>query len=321
VPAVSENEKSPTFAPLVAYSTGLIIGRFLVDIVADRIAAPPRKGNRMSTAKADVLRLLEDVPGDSQRARTTFMKDYPHPQSVAAEGRSELWEALREIAAPTAKHEVLAALDALPDGCSVSDLLEVLDEREDLRRGLASAIYEPLVSQEEMEALFAQWAHEASSSNAAEPREPREELPVDSPMEEIEAPLSASYEVSLTRAEVLEALDDLPDGCAMEAILHTLSVREQIKQGIWSLENEPTFTQEEVEQSLSRWHRRPPTQGNSVSTASIEVPPLPPPRTETEEEYAERIRNAIRRGIKAAEEGRVYTHEEAMRRLAPWLGD
>ena len=66
---------------------------------------------------------------------------------------------------------------------------------------------------------------------------------------------------------------------------------------------------------------RHPRKGTRMSTASIEAPPLLPPRIETEEEYAERIRNAIRRGIKAAEEGRVWTHEEAMRRLAPWLGD
>jgi hypothetical protein len=257
---VSENEKSPTLVPLVAYSTGLIIGRFLVDIVAHRIAAHPRKGNRMSTAKADVLELLEEAPEDGfpgeferfLRTRTTLASDYPQPARTLSPAEAELWEALREIAAPTAKAEVLAALDALPDGCSVDDLLEELDEREDLRRGLASAVYQPLVSQEEMEALFPQWMREASSSDAAELREPREELPADSPHDEIELPLSASYGVSLTRAEVLEALNDLPDGCAMEDILHTLSVREQIKQGIWSLENEPTFTQEEVEQSLSR---------------------------------------------------------------------
>ncbi|HEV3052777.1 MAG TPA: hypothetical protein VGX50_20855 [Longimicrobium sp.] len=63
------------------------------------------------------------------------------------------------------------------------------------------------------------------------------------------------------------------------------------------------------------------TQGNRMSTAGIEVPLLPEGRLETEEEYAERIRAAIRRGIKAAEEGRVLTHEQAMRRLARWLGD
>lgn len=72
-------------------------------------------------------------------------------------------------------------------------------------------------------------------------------------MEEIDSTISASRRVSLTKSEVLQALDDLPDPCTMGEILHTLSVRERIKQGIWSLENEPTFTQEEVEQSLSRW--------------------------------------------------------------------
>jgi hypothetical protein len=61
--------------------------------------------------------------------------------------------------------------------------------------------------------------------------------------------------------------------------------------------------------------------GNKVSTTEIEVPVPPVRRLETEAEYAERIRAAIRRGIKAAEEGRVRTHEEALRRLAPWLGD
>jgi hypothetical protein len=64
-----------------------------------------------------------------------------------------------------------------------------------------------------------------------------------------------------------------------------------------------------------------PGKGNSMSRAAIGVPPPPSRRPETEEEYAERIRTAIRRGIKAAEEGRVRTHEEALRRLAPWLGN
>lgn len=57
-----------------------------------------------------------------------------------------------------------------------------------------------------------------------------------------------------------------------------------------------------------------------MSTAEIEIPP-PPRQPETEEEYAERIRNAIRRGDEAYREGRVLTHEQAMRRLARWLGN
>jgi hypothetical protein len=55
------------------------------------------------------------------------------------------------------------------------------------------------------------------------------------------------------KAEVRELLDELPEDCTMEDIQYHLYVREQIREGLWSLENEPTFTQDEVEQSLSRW--------------------------------------------------------------------
>ncbi|WP_420129849.1 hypothetical protein [Longimicrobium sp.] len=71
---------------------------------------------------------------------------------------------------------------------------------------------------------------------------------------------------------------------------------------------------------LSAFMRTPSPKGNRMSTTEIEAPPPPVRYSETEEEYAERIRAAIRRGIKASEEGRVQTHEEALRRLAPWLG-
>ena len=39
------------FVPQVAYSTGLILGCFLVDLITDLIGAHSREGNRMSTAK------------------------------------------------------------------------------------------------------------------------------------------------------------------------------------------------------------------------------------------------------------------------------
>ena len=65
-------------------------------------------------------------------------------------------------------------------------------------------------------------------------------------------------------------------------------------------------------------HRR---ERSRMSTTDLEVPPLQPKRLETDEEYAERIRNAIRRGDEAYRQGRVLTHEEAMRRLARWLED
>jgi len=55
------------------------------------------------------------------------------------------------------------------------------------------------------------------------------------------------------KAEVRELLDELPEDCTIEDIQYHLYVREQIRLGLWSLENEPTCTQDEVEQSLSRW--------------------------------------------------------------------
>ena len=39
----------------------------------------------------------------------------------------------------------------------------------------------------------------------------------------------------------------------MEDIQYHLYVREQIRQGIWSLENEPTYTQDQIEQDIVRW--------------------------------------------------------------------
>jgi hypothetical protein len=55
------------------------------------------------------------------------------------------------------------------------------------------------------------------------------------------------------KAEVRELLDELPEDCTMEDIQYHLHVRQQISEGLWSLESEPTCTQDEVEQSLSRW--------------------------------------------------------------------
>lgn len=55
------------------------------------------------------------------------------------------------------------------------------------------------------------------------------------------------------KTEIRELLDELPDDCTMEDVQYHLYVREQIQQGLWSLENEPTYTQEEVEQAVARW--------------------------------------------------------------------
>lgn len=48
--------------------------------------------------------------------------------------------------------------------------------------------------------------------------------------------------------EVRQVLDRLPDDCTMDDIRYALHVRTAIRRGLWSLENEPTYTQEEVEQ-------------------------------------------------------------------------
>jgi hypothetical protein len=158
-------DRSDHFVPSVAYSTGLLAGGLLVDSVAHLIGAHPREGNEMSTAKADVLELLDEAPEDypageveSILTNITVATDYPRPERELSESEADLWNALQEIVAPTVKAEILAVLDRLPDDCTMEDILDKLDEREHLRRGVASAIYEPLISQEEMEAWFEQWA-------------------------------------------------------------------------------------------------------------------------------------------------------------------
>src|SRR5687768_3362813 len=95
-------DRSDHFVPRVAYSTGLLLGRVLVEIIADLIGSHPGEGNRMSTVKADVLELLEDVPENGEvgemeplLGRITLAKDYPHPGRELSEAEADLWEALQ----------------------------------------------------------------------------------------------------------------------------------------------------------------------------------------------------------------------------------
>jgi hypothetical protein len=55
------------------------------------------------------------------------------------------------------------------------------------------------------------------------------------------------------KEEVLEVLDLLDDSCSLEDVYYTLCIRDSIRDGEWSLENERTYTHEEVVQGLSRW--------------------------------------------------------------------
>lgn len=79
------------------------------------------------------------------------------------------------------------------------------------------------------------------------------ELPYDRLRGQMDDRLHPAGEMSTTTSEVREVIDGLPDHCTVVDIVYALYVRGQIKQGIRSLENEPTCTQDEVEQSLSRW--------------------------------------------------------------------
>lgn len=59
--------------------------------------------------------------------------------------------------------------------------------------------------------------------------------------------------MNTAKAEVRELLDELPDDCTMEDIQYHLYVREQIRHGVWSLDNEPTYTQDQIEQDVVQW--------------------------------------------------------------------
>jgi hypothetical protein len=251
--SVSMNEEDgdpPTFVRPLAYSTGLCLGVWIVHILADRIGAHAREGNGMSTAGINVPELpppaVETEEEYAERIRNAIQQAMRRLARWLGEGRMstvepELRHALADLTEPIPKAEIRRVLTLLPDNCTLDDLVECLDERMQLRAAFASALGE--VSQEEIGG----WEREEAVENAEARAEFLGAEPGDEDM------VSASYLVSLTRDEILEALDDLPDQSTMGDILQTLYVREHIKQGMWSLDNEPTFTHEEVKQSLSRW--------------------------------------------------------------------
>lgn len=72
-------------------------------------------------------------------------------------------------------------------------------------------------------------------------------------MGENDQPPPERQPMNTAKAEAREVLDELPDDCTMEDIQYHLYVREQIRQGLWSLENEPTYTQDEIERDVARW--------------------------------------------------------------------
>ncbi len=57
------------------------------------------------------------------------------------------------------------------------------------------------------------------------------------------------------RDEVRAVLDLLPDDCTTDNVEYALYVRASIRRGLSSLENEPTYTQDEVEAAVAEWLR------------------------------------------------------------------
>ena len=55
----AEDGDPPTFVRLLAYSTGLCLGVWIVHILRDRTGAPPRKGNRMGTPNLEAPETAE----------------------------------------------------------------------------------------------------------------------------------------------------------------------------------------------------------------------------------------------------------------------
>jgi hypothetical protein len=66
-------------------------------------------------------------------------------------------------------------------------------------------------------------------------------------------PFAGGLVMKRAKDEVREVLDLLPDDCTMADIQYALYVRTQIRDGIWSLENAPTFTQDEIEHDIAQW--------------------------------------------------------------------
>lgn len=59
--------------------------------------------------------------------------------------------------------------------------------------------------------------------------------------------------MNTTKEEVQAILDKLPDDCSIEDVQYHLYVVEKIRRGIERAENEPTFSQQEVEEKFKKW--------------------------------------------------------------------
>ena len=59
--------------------------------------------------------------------------------------------------------------------------------------------------------------------------------------------------MSTAKEEVRKILDKIPDDASYEDIQYHIYVREKIERGLQDIEEGRVFSQEEVEQRMSRW--------------------------------------------------------------------
>lgn len=142
----------------------------------------------------------------------------------------------------TAKAEVLELLGDLPDDCTAEDILYHLSVWNQIRQGLWSLENEPVHTHEEVERSVSRWLVGARDGHhsSADP--------------ELRSALDAMVTCS-AKAEVLAALDELPDDCSLHDVAEQLHEREQIRQGLASALNEPRVSQDQVEAWIDRWER------------------------------------------------------------------
>jgi predicted transcriptional regulator len=59
-----------------------------------------------------------------------------------------------------------------------------------------------------------------------------------------------------TKQEVVQLLNRLPDDCSLEDIQYHLYVMQKIERGLLDAEKGSVYTQEQMEEKLSRWIKK-----------------------------------------------------------------
>jgi hypothetical protein len=64
----------------------------------------------------------------------------------------------------------------------------------------------------------------------------------------------ATVERMTTRAIAFRAIEDLPDETELDELLHRIIFLHALQRRIERADDEPTFTQEEIERQMAEWH-------------------------------------------------------------------